>query len=67
MTEPLKGKKTILGGILLSLLSLAFGLDCLINGGSPAWMSVETYAAIGSFIGGLTQVSLKLAIKKTEV
>lgn len=62
MLGKLRGKKTIIGGLVLSLLSAVGLLDALING-SPQWLSVEQYVAIGGFIGGLTEAALRVGVK----
>lgn len=66
----LSGKKTILGGILMSILSATWGLDVLVHD-NPAteipevgWVSVGQYAAIGGVIAGLTAVANRFAIRK---
>jgi len=57
----LKGKKTIIGGILLSLIAVVWGIDQLIPG---EWFAREQYEAAAVFIAGLTDVSMRLGIKK---
>jgi len=55
----LKGKRTIIGGILMSLIGLVWNLDQLVDG---TWLTTEQYEAIGLFVGGLTGVALRLGV-----
>ena len=62
--EWLKGKKTIIGSLLLSLLSTVYLLDTLIDG-EVNWISKESYLAIGGIITGLTGAALRVGLKNT--
>lgn len=62
----LSGKKTLIGGALLSLIGLVGSLDALMNDGHLAWFTTEQYAAAGTLIAGLTGAAMRLAVKKTE-
>jgi hypothetical protein len=50
-------RKTLIGGILLCALGMAFNGDQLINGAN-AWWPVEKYDAIGSLISMIFGASL---------
>jgi hypothetical protein len=62
----LSGKKTYIGGALLSLLGLIGSLDVLVNEGHVAWLTSEQYVAIGTMIAGLTGAAMRLAINKSS-
>jgi hypothetical protein len=57
----LKGKRTIIGGLLMSGLSAVYFLDQLLHE-TVQWWSEEQYLAIGGVIAGLTTVSMRLGI-----
>ena len=56
----LKGKKTIIGSILLGLLAAIYGIDQWVEP-DKWWLPYETMIGI---IGAWTGVSLRLAIAK---
>ena len=59
-----KGKKTILGSLLVSLLSAMYWLDQLTP--ESAWLTEQQYLALGGVIAGLTGVALRLAVKNPK-
>lgn len=61
----LRGKKTLIGSTLLSLLGAVYSLDMLING-TINWFTESQYIAIGTMIAGLTGAAMRLAIGKVE-
>ncbi len=61
----LRGKKTLIGSLLLSLLGTVWSLDVLIDG-SANWLTEQQYVAIGTTIAGLTGAAMRLAISKVE-
>ena len=63
--EWLQGKKTIIGGLLVSLLGCLWSLDQLIAPASN-WLTTEQYEAVGLFVAGLTGVTMRLAIGKPK-
>ncbi len=63
--EWLKGRKTLIGSLLLSLLGTVWSLDLLIDG-TANWLSEQQYVAIGTTIAGLTGAAMRLAIRKVE-
>jgi len=63
MLEKLKGKKTLIGSLILSLLGACMSLDVLIDG-EMNWLSEEQYIAVGTMIAGLTGAAMRLAIGK---
>lgn len=71
MFEKLKGKRTIIQGILFSLMGLIFGLDSLIHDNletldviETGWISMKTYIAIGAMLGGGSIITGRLAVPK---
>jgi len=59
----LKGKKTVIGSLLVSLLSAIYFLD-LLPDDAATWMTEARYMAVGGMIAGLTGVSMRLGMKK---
>jgi hypothetical protein len=59
----LNGKKTHIGGFLLSVLGAMYSLDCLIDP-DVYWIDPGLYAGLGVVIGGATGVSMRLAVSK---
>lgn len=57
------GKKSHIGSLLLSLLGAVLSLDYLVDG-QANWMSPGAYAGIGMVVGGLTGVSMRMAVGK---
>ena len=62
----LKGRKTLVGSLLLSLLGAFWSLDLLAHDGQPVWISDHVYASLGTTIAGLTGAAMRLAIGKAE-
>ena len=62
----LKGRKTLVGSLLLSLLGAFWSLDLLSHNGHPVWVSDHVYASLGTTIAGLTGAAMRLAIGKAE-
>jgi hypothetical protein len=61
----LKGKKTLIGSLLLSILGGIYCLDMLIDG-TANWLTEGQYVAVGTTIAGLTGAAMRLAIGKIE-
>jgi hypothetical protein len=65
LLEMLSGKKTILGSLLVSLLSAMYFLDMMIHG-SAMWLTEQEYISLGGVVAGLTGISMRLAIGKSS-
>lgn len=65
MLEKLRGKKTLIGSLILSLIGACMSLDVLTDG-EMNWLSESQYMAIGTFVAGLTGAAMRIAIGKTE-
>ena len=63
--EILSGKKTIIGSLLVSLLSAMYFSDVAIHG-SAQWLTEEQYISLGGVVAGLTGISMRLAIGKSS-
>lgn len=61
----LNNRKTILGGLLLSLLSAVSILDHALHADGGLWIPDEMYVSIGGFVGGLTGVALRIGVQKS--
>ena len=61
----ISGKRTIIGGLILSVMASFWSLDQLLHD-LPAdrWLTTEMYESISVFVGGLTGVALRLGISK---
>lgn len=55
----LAGKKTIIGGLLLSLSGVVWGLDQLFPG---EWFTRDQYEAFAYFVGGMTGVAMRIGM-----
>lgn len=62
LTAILKGKKTYLGGTALAAIALIWNLDALLHG-ELTWFDNEQYLSAAAFIGGITQVFLRIGVK----
>lgn len=60
----LQNRKTFLGALLLSLLGAVSSLDLLLHDGAYVWLTGAQYASIGTIIGGLTGVAMRIAVGK---
>jgi len=63
--EFLSGKKTIIGSLLVSLLSAIYFLDVMVHG-SATWLSEQEYLGAGGVIAGFTGISMRLAVGKSS-
>ena len=61
--EFLRGKKTIIGSLMLALIGATASLDLLIDG-VYTWAAADQYAAAGAFIAGLTGAAMRLGIRR---
>ncbi|MEW6249202.1 MAG: hypothetical protein AB1716_01020 [Planctomycetota bacterium] len=62
------GKRTLIGGALLSIVGLVWNVDMLVHGSNLAaqWFTTQQYEAAAATIAGLTGVALRLAIGKLQ-
>lgn len=63
--KSLSGKRTYIGTLLLSLLSVIYFTDVMVDD-QATWLSEATYLALGGLITAATGATLRAGIKKAE-